>query len=158
MKSLVYPAPPAPLYLQADDVGLTRALFLQGETAFSEESAAVDEPTAWQHLFSACLWLDAYFSRRPLPAMPALHACGTDFQQRVWQMLLEIPYGSLTSYGALARRFSPRMSPQAIGQAVGANPVAIFIPCHRVIAAHGIGGYAGGLSVKRHLLSLERLT
>ena len=81
---------------------------------------------------------------------------GTMFQQRVWQALLAIPYGEMVSYGEIARKVGCR-SAQAVGQAVGANPIAILIPCHRVIAANGnLGGYAYGEEIKRRLLELER--
>ena len=81
---------------------------------------------------------------------------GTLFQQRVWQTLLTIPYGKTVSYGELARMVGCK-SAQAVGQAVGANPIALLIPCHRVITAHGkLGGYAYGIELKRHLLEWEK--
>ena len=79
---------------------------------------------------------------------------GTPFQQRVWQELLTIPYGQTATYGDLARRLGCR-SPQAVGQAASRNPVAIIIPCHRLVAAHGLGGYAYGPDIKQRLLDLE---
>ena len=81
---------------------------------------------------------------------------GTMFQQRVWQALLTIPYGETVNYGAIAQIVGCR-SAQAVGQAVGANPIALLIPCHRVIAANGkIGGYAYGEEKKKRLLSWEQ--
>ena len=81
---------------------------------------------------------------------------GTMFQQRVWQALLSIPYGETVSYGELAQMVGCK-SAQAVGQAVGANPIALFIPCHRVIAAHGkLGGYAYGQEIKKRLLHIEQ--
>ena len=81
---------------------------------------------------------------------------GTMFQQCVWQALLTIPYGKTVSYGELARMVGCK-SAQAVGQAVGANPVALLIPCHRIIAAHGrIGGYEYGIEIKKRLLALEQ--
>ena len=83
---------------------------------------------------------------------------GTDFQKKVWQLLLTIPYGCHTSYGAIAKQISPGMSAQAVGGAVGRNPISILIPCHRVLGADGsLTGYAGGLESKRFLLELERI-
>ena len=80
---------------------------------------------------------------------------GTLFQQRVWQALLTIPYGKTVSYGEIARMVGCK-SAQAVGQAVGANPIVLLIPCHRVIAANNrLGGYAYGIELKRHLLELE---
>ncbi len=99
--------------------------------------------------------LDAYFSRRrrrfDLPLAPR----GTPFQRRVWRALTEIPYGQVISYGELARRVGNPRAARAVGAANGANPIAIIIPCHRVVAANGIGGYGGGLEIKRRLLALE---
>ena len=73
----------------------------------------------------------------------------------MWQALTEIPYGKVMTYGALARRVGRPGAARAVGAANGANPIAIIIPCHRVVAANGIGGYAGGLDIKRKLLALE---
>ena len=81
---------------------------------------------------------------------------GTVFQQRVWQALLTIPYGKTVSYGELARMVGCK-SAQAVGQAVGRNPIALLIPCHRVVGANGtLGGYAYGLNRKKQLLELEK--
>ena len=81
---------------------------------------------------------------------------GTMFQQRVWQALLMIPYGETINYGAIAQMVGCR-SAQAVGQAIRANPIALLIPCHRVIAAHGkLGGYEYGQELKRQLLELEK--
>jgi methylated-DNA-[protein]-cysteine S-methyltransferase len=80
----------------------------------------------------------------------------TAFQLRVWEELRKIPWGATISYGEMARRVGRPQGPRAVGQAIGANPVAIIIPCHRVIAAHGkLGGYGGGLDRKRWLLAHE---
>ena len=84
---------------------------------------------------------------------------GDDFQRSVWAMLTEIPYGSTTTYGALAERLGDRALAQAVGQAVGHNPVSIIVPCHRVVGKNGrLTGYAGGLRRKQHLLDLEEPT
>ncbi len=106
---------------------------------------------------STCIrWLDQYFSGRRPDFTPPLALCGTDFQKRVWQALLEIPYGETTTYGELARRIGCR-SAQAVGQAVGKNPIAIIVPCHRVIGGDGsLTGYAYDLERKEYLLQLER--
>lgn len=82
---------------------------------------------------------------------------GTPFQQTVWKALLDIPYGETTTYGALARRIGDVKATRAVGLANGANPVAIVIPCHRVIGAGGtLVGFGGGLPTKRALLDLEQ--
>ena len=89
--------------------------------------------------------------------MPRLNPQGTAFQKRVWQALLTIPYGETLSYGEIAKMVDCR-SAQAVGQAVGANPIALIIPCHRVIASNGqLGGYAYGIKIKKRLLELEQL-
>ena len=99
-------------------------------------------------------WLDCYFGGGRPDFMPALAPRGTVFQLRVWRELMEIPYGQTVTYGELARRVGCR-SAQAVGQAVARNPIAIIIPCHRVVAAGGLGGYAYGPDCKRYLLQLE---
>ena len=89
--------------------------------------------------------------------VPRLNPQGTDFQKRVWQALLPIPYGETISYGEIAKMVDCR-SAQAVGQAVGANPIALIIPCHRVIAANGqLAGYSSGIEIKKRLLELEQL-
>jgi methylated-DNA-[protein]-cysteine S-methyltransferase len=83
-----------------------------------------------------------------------LRLTGTPFQQRVWAALQRVPHGSTLTYGELARQVRCR-SPRAIGQAVGANPICIIIPCHRIVASQGLGGFAFGLPAKRWLLKHE---
>jgi methylated-DNA-[protein]-cysteine S-methyltransferase len=82
----------------------------------------------------------------------------TDFQRAVYEKLVQVPHGRLTTYGALARSLGRPGAAQAVGQAVGANPIPIVIPCHRVVAADGkLGGYSGGLPVKVALLAVENV-
>ena len=103
----------------------------------------------------ACRWLDCYFSGHCPDFLPPLALQGTPFQRRVWRALMDIPYGATTTYGALARSVGCR-SAQAVGQAVGRNPVAIIVPCHRVVGSDGtLTGYAYGLERKEYLLKLE---
>ncbi len=99
--------------------------------------------------------LDEYFTARRQRFDIALAPHGTAFQRRVWQALCDIPFGQTITYAELARRVGKPGAARAVGQANGANPIAIIIPCHRVVAAGGIGGYAGGLEIKRKLLALE---
>jgi methylated-DNA-[protein]-cysteine S-methyltransferase len=102
-----------------------------------------------------CRWLDCYFSGHCPDFLPPLALQGTPFQCRVWQALMDIPYGATITYGALALRVGCR-SAQAVGQAVGRNPVAIIVPCHRVVGGDGsLTGYAYGLERKEYLLRLE---
>lgn len=100
--------------------------------------------------------LDEYFAglrrRFDLPLRPA----GTPFQQRVYAELLKIPYGQTVTYADMARAIGQPKACQAVGQAVGRNPIMILIPCHRVVASGGrIGGFSGGIPTKLHLLQLE---
>ena len=120
-----------------------------------------DRAAALHVLDATCLWLDAYFAGEQPRELSPLHFMGTPFQQRVWRLLLEIPYGRTTTYGKLARRyeevFGVRTAARAIGGAVGRNPLSLVVPCHRVVGANGsLTGYAGGVERKRALLELER--
>jgi len=101
--------------------------------------------------------LEAYFAGSRCRFDVALDLTGTEFQRRVWAGLLEIPYGETISYGELARRVGSPGSSRAVGLANGRNPVAIIVPCHRVIGADGtLTGYGGGLDRKVWLLDHER--
>jgi O-6-methylguanine DNA methyltransferase len=80
---------------------------------------------------------------------------GTAFQQSVWQVMLKIPKGKALSYGDVARRIGNPRAARAVGMACGANPVAYLVPCHRVVAANGIGGFGSGLEIKKKLLKTE---
>ena len=86
---------------------------------------------------------------------PFIHA-GTEFQKKVWTEIAKIPYGQTRTYGELARAIGNPASARAVGTACGANPVALIIPCHRVVGASGLGGFAGGVDIKKKLLELEK--
>ena len=107
-------------------------------------------------------WLESYFSGKQTSITIPLQPKGTSFQQRVWQILQEIPYGETMTYGEIAQRIAKEKavatySAQAVGQAVGKNPISILIPCHRVLGKNGtLTGYAGGVHRKEQLLKLER--
>lgn len=107
------------------------------------------------------IWLDQYFGGQIPDFLPPLRAEGTAFQCKVWDLLRQIPYGETTTYGAIAREMAARnpqgrMSAQAVGGAVGKNPIAILIPCHRVIGSDGsLTGYAASVDKKQALLALE---
>ena len=103
-------------------------------------------------------WLLNYFSGKQLELNIELNPGGTDFQKSVWQILLKIPYGQVTTYGEIAKQLNCK-SARAVGGAVGRNPISILIPCHRVIGSKGgITGYAGGVDKKRALLQIEQNT
>ena len=107
-------------------------------------------------------WLESYFSGKQTSITIPLQPKGTSFQQRVWQILQEIPYGETMTYGEIAQRIAKEKgvetySSQAVGQAVGKNPISILIPCHRVLGKNGaLTGYAGGVHRKEELLRIER--
>ena len=107
-------------------------------------------------------WLDIYFSGNEPDFTPPIRIKATEFRKKVWKILLTIPYGKTMSYGEIAKEIARQqgnmgMSAQAVGGAVGHNPISIIIPCHRVIGANGnLTGYAGGIEKKIELLSLER--
>ena len=116
-------------------------------------------------LRAAVQWLDAYWQKRmPSPSDIPIAFHGSDFRIKIWQLLLQIPYGSCITYGELAQQYcvetgSPAMSAQAVGSAVGRNPISIIIPCHRVIGSKGsMTGYAGGIDRKIALLSHEDIS
>lgn len=107
-------------------------------------------------------WLERYFAgKKPSASELPLAPIGGEFRQAVWKLLCEIPYGQVTTYGAIAKRVAEimgreSMSGQAVGQAVGHNPISIIIPCHRVVGANGsLTGYAGGIEKKIKLLEHE---
>ena len=110
-------------------------------------------------------WLDKYFKgQNPKINEIPLAPQGSDFQKEVWKLLCQIPYGEITTYGEIAKKIAQKlnkktMSAQAVGNAIGHNPVSIIIPCHRVIGSNGsLTGYAGGLNIKAKLLEIEGIT
>ncbi len=152
-------SPLGPLTLASDGEALT-GLWLEGQKYYAAGLEAETGKRPDLAVFCQVeLWLEAYFKRRDLPSLPPVAPRGSKFQKRVWKLLLEIPLGKTTTYGALAERLKAAgvsASPQAVGGAVGRNPVSILIPCHRVVGADGsLTGYAGGVEKKRFLLELE---
>ena len=109
-------------------------------------------------------WLDRYFKgEKPKISELKLAPIGSDFAKNVWKILCDIPYGEVTTYGKIAKQVAQimnkeKMSAQAVGASVGHNPIAIIIPCHRVIGTNGsLTGYAGGIDKKIKLLELEKV-
>lgn len=151
------PSPLGNILLSADEIGLT-GLWFEGEKYYADALPREHIERETPVLTDTKRWLDVYFTGREPDFTPPLHPVGSPFRQTVWQLLLEIPYGQTTTYGALAKRLDGgRMSAQAVGGAVGHNPISIIVPCHRVIGTNGsLTGYAGGLDRKIRLLEIEQ--
>ena len=154
-----YNSPLGSIVIERDGEALTGLRFSNEQACVAsttQEKAPNEAATALPIILETIQWLDDYFAGKRPCDVPRLTPQGTAFQQRVWQTLLTIPYGKTVSYGELARMVGCK-SAQAVGQAVGANPIALLIPCHRVIAANGqLGGYAYGTEIKKQLLELEK--
>ncbi len=152
-----YSSPLGRIYLSADELGLTGLWLRRPE----DLPSCYPGPAAARFGDMAKLWLDEYFEGHVPDWYPPLNLKGTDFQKEVWAELLTIPYGGTVTYGELAARLAERrgikrMSAQAVGGAVGRNPVSIIVPCHRVMGAGGdLTGYGGGIENKAALLRLE---
>ena len=137
-----------------------RGLWFSGQKYFPRDTETWIEKPDCPVFLSLRIWLDDYFAgkkpRKQIPLLPG----GTDFQKAVWKLLLEIPYGKTTTYGIISARLisdGVKASAQAVGGAVGHNPISLIIPCHRVLGADGsLTGYAGGIEKKRALLELEK--
>ena len=156
-----YGSPLGDILLAADEVGLI-GLWFEGQKYFASTLPAAHAVQETPPLTQARRWLDVYFSGQQPDFTPPLHPVGSPFRQAVWTLLLQIPYGQTTTYGALARQLAAqigaaRVSAQAVGGAVGHNAVSLIIPCHRVVGTNGsLTGYAGGLDRKIKLLELEK--
>ena len=142
-----YDSPIGPLYLRGDGASLT------GLSPVPAGTIRDDLPIFQE----ARNWLDAYFrGGRPDPRDLPLAPPGTDFQKAVWAELLEIPYGESRTYGEMARALGIHRGAQAVGQAVGRNPIGIIIPCHRILGVgNNLTGFAWGLDKKKWLLRHE---
>ena len=149
MPSTTFDSPFGELTLVAGPDGILRRLYFPGT---APELAAGDEDPA--PLAVATEQLAQYFAGERTTFELELELLGTAFQRSVWSALRSIPYGTTTTYGTLARELEAQ--PRAVGAAVGATPIPIIVPCHRVIGSDGsLTGYGGGLPRKRALLDLE---
>jgi methylated-DNA-[protein]-cysteine S-methyltransferase len=151
--TLVVPSPVGLLALTAEGDALVEV-----DLAVSPESStSVADPTSASPLLAeAARQLDAYFAGELREFDLPLRPHGTPFQLAVWDALREIPYGQTASYADVARRIGRPTAARAVGHANGRNPLAVVVPCHRVIGSDGsLTGYAGGLEMKRVLLALE---
>lgn len=155
-----YESPIGGILLAADAIGLT-GLWFDGGKYYAAGLSGECEEKSVPVLENAKEWLDIYFSGREPDFLPPLHLKGSSFQTEVWDILRQIPYGKTTTYGEIAgilakKRGLARMSAQAVGGAVGHNPVSVIVPCHRVVGSDGsLTGYAGGIDKKRKLLEYE---
>ena len=160
--SAIYESPLGRLQLAGDEEKLV-GLWLEGQKYFGDTlpekpREQPDSPV----LLQAAAWLDRYFAKqKPKIEELPLAPIGSSFRQGVWQILCQIPYGEVITYGDIAKKMAAqmglgRMSAQAVGGAVGHNPISIIIPCHRVVGTGGsLTGYAGGIEKKIKLLEWE---
>ncbi|QWV92357.1 methylated-DNA--[protein]-cysteine S-methyltransferase [Geomonas oryzisoli] len=157
-----YASPLGGIMLASDGDSLV-GLWLEGQKYFAASlQEGTEEKPDLPALVAARQWLDAYFrGERPAIADLPLAPKGGSFRRAVWDILCEIPYGKVFTYGEIAKRIAAQtgkatMSAQAVGGAVGHNPISIIIPCHRVVGTNGsLTGYAGGIDKKIKLLQHE---
>ena len=160
--SATYSSPLGWLTLASDGENLI-GLWIEGQKYFADTIPGVMNAKEDLPVFDATRkWLDRYFAgERPAISELPLSPIGGEFRQGVWSILCDIPYGQVITYGDIARKMAvrmnrERMSSQAVGGAVGHNPISIIIPCHRVVGSNGsLTGYAGGIGKKIKLLELE---
>ena len=152
---------PLGLITMACDGNALTGLWFNGQKHFGE-SLSADHTERFLPVFDETgRWLDLYFSGSIPDFTPPLNLRGTAVRRTVWEILLTIPYGRTTTYGRIAESIAAqketgRLSAQAVGNAVGHNPVSLIVPCHRVVGADGsLTGYAGGTDRKRRLLEME---
>jgi methylated-DNA-[protein]-cysteine S-methyltransferase len=155
-----YNSPLGAITAASDGESLT-GLWLSGQKYFAGTLEKENELKKQPIFEETKKWLDIYFTGKEPGFTPPLCMNGSEFRMSVWKILCEIPFGKVITYGDIskqiaARRGSGRMSAQAVGGAVGHNPVSIIVPCHRVVGANGnLTGYAGGIGTKVKLLRLE---
>ena len=150
-----YASPLGGITLASDGEALT-GLWFDGQKYFADTLDTEHAEKRLPVFDEAVRWLDLYFGGEVPDFTPELSPRGSAFRRRVWDALLAIPYGHTTTYGEIAKKLGCK-SAQAVGGAVGRNPVSLLIPCHRVLGADGsLTGYAGGVDKKRSLLELEQ--
>lgn len=159
--SMKYESPIGKCLLVSDKKHLV-GVWLEGQKYYCPLKEPLQENDNYAVLRKTKAWLEQYFAgNQPDISELPLRPIGSDFRQQVWKILAGIPYGEVMTYGEIARIIEEKnniekMSAQAIGGAVGHNPISIIIPCHRVVGANGsLTGYAGGLEKKRWLLQHE---
>ena len=155
LQKSIYRSPLGEILLAGDEEAVTGLWFTDAK--YAGLGLPPDTPVGkTAAILKAEEWLDIYFSGKEPDFLPALRPAGSPFRQRVFRLLRQIPRGRTVTYGELARLLDCA-SAQAVGGAVGHNPISILIPCHRVVGADGsLTGYAGGLARKQWLLNLEK--
>ena len=155
-----YESPLGTLTLYATASALVGLTFPTQSVNF-QEPVVIDQTISSPILQQTIQWLDQYFAGQVPTITIPLAPQGTTFQEKVWSHLQHIPYGTSLTYGELSQRVFNSPTPkgaQAIGSAVGANPISLIIPCHRVLGkGKALTGYTGGLSIKRALLTIEHI-
>ena len=150
-----YTSPLGSVLLAADEIGLTGVWFAE-QKYYGRNLPSGCREANLPIFRETKRWLDLYFSGHQPDFAPPVHFLGTPFQKIVWEALTSIPYGQTMTYGQIAALVGCK-SAQAVGGAVGRNPIAVIVPCHRVVGADGsLTGYAGGLDKKTALLQLEK--
>lgn len=155
-----YHSPLGEIILASDGDALT-GLWFDGQKYFPHKLIAQSQVKELPIFTQTCRWLNTYFSGKDPQFTPRLNMDATLFRRIVWEILLAVPYGKTIAYGEIARLAAQkmgvkRMSAQAVGNAVGHNPISLIIPCHRVLGSNGnLTGYAGGLEKKQRLLEME---
>lgn len=160
-----YQSPIGEIYIASKENRLI-GLWIEGQANFlSTIQEKIQESYETPILLKTKSWLNRYFNKEnPDSSELEIALIGSEFQIEVWNILRTIPYGNVRTYGEIAKQIAEergikQMSAQAIGSAVGHNPISIIIPCHRVIGSKGkIGGYAGGIDKKVYLLQLENVS
>lgn len=148
-----YNSPFGNIILTANDDGLTALSFSEGEKALNIDTSYNEKPEYFKEI---TLQLSQYFTNKRQSFNLTLAPKGTPFQQQVWQALQTIPYGDTENYAWLAKKINNEKAVRAVGSANGKNPIALIIPCHRVIGSNKtLTGYAGGLALKAKLLTHE---
>lgn len=157
-----YQSPLGTVILASDGESLT-GLWFQGQKYFAQTLEKEQEEKILPVFQQTHRWLTCYFRGEKPDFTPPLHFQGTPFRRSVWELLLQIPYGTVTTYGEIAKKIAEQMgqdtmSAQAVGGAVGHNPISIIVPCHRVVGSDGsLTGYAGGIDKKIKLLEIEKV-
>jgi O-6-methylguanine DNA methyltransferase len=159
--TIIYPAPDLVMHLASTDRGICGASFAESTLDFLGRLTKTTGVAEWERdndpllVRAADLFKDYFSGRRPIFDFP-LDLRGSPFQLKIWAALRAIPYGERRTYAAVAEAAGSPRAVRAAGTACGANPVAIAVPCHRVVpSGRGIGHYGGGADVKRRLLALE---